>query len=540
MEIDSSSRGARLAWLPLIALLALLLGNLFVRVALITGHGTYPIESDEWFLAKKALRVVQTGDANPGWFKYGSLPIYLAASGIAAGSQIESALGNLDAVADIRSVGYPFYSHPWTMLIPRLGFALISILGLLAAGALGWGLERRPAAALMPIAALTCSTFYLRQSWSYLNVDIVASALCLIALAYLVHTLHRQDLIARVLVPAAFCGAVVATKYNSGLIGLPFLIVLIRARRYGSAVLLLVASLAAFFIFQPFALLDHTRFISDALEEMKHYRVGRSKYSEEPGLAQLVRYLADLGRDFGWPLFACAILGIKRAFSRDRATTWLALAFPLAVLLHMSTQRLHITRTVLPAFAVLSVFMGLGVVTCWDFALRWVRAGGEPRTRMIAASVVGCVAASLTFGPGALRLARAVSDRFDSRVHVGQWLHANAQAPCTVIVPEQLVIDPRDLSRCTLVRADLKSTAHAKAATPTHADAATHEHYALFAKFDTTHEQAKSRTRAWDELLRAANPVLYTGHRDAKLTSTRSNQSVSNPRLTLYRFAPLE
>lgn len=540
MEIRSSSRGAHAAWLPLGVLLVLLLGNLLLRVALISGHGTYPIESDEWFLAKKALRVVQTGDANPGWFKYGSLPIYLAASGIAAGSQLESALGNLESVADVKSVGYPFYSHPWTMLVPRLGFALVSILGLLAAGALGWGLERRPAAALMPIAALSCSAFYLRQSWSYLNVDIIASALCLLALAYLVHTLQRHDLLARVLVPAAFCGAVVATKYNSGLIGLPFLIVLLRARRYAWAALLLGASLVAFFVFQPFALLDHTRFISDALEEMKHYRVGRSKYAEEPGLPQLVHYLADLGRDFGWPLCVCAALGIKRAFSRDRVATWLVLAFPLAMLLHMSTQRLHITRTVLPAFAVLSVFMGLGVVACWDFALRWVRGGGAPRSRMIAASVVGCAASMLIFGPGALRLAHSFSDRFDSRVHVAQWLQANAQAPCTILVPEQLVIDPRDLSRCTIVRADLKTASQAKAAVPTQARGTPGEHYALSAAFDSAHEQAKSRGHAWDELVRAANPVFSAGRRDAKLTASRSNQSASSPRLTLYRFERLE
>lgn len=533
--------------------IAVVLFSLFaLRIALIRGQGTYPGHVDELFIANEALRILQTGDPNPGWFRYGSLPIYLTSLGMGMGVQAARMAGSLEHAGDVTSVQSPYYSHPEVMLVPRALFALFSIAGLLGAGLLGHALLRRRSAFVLSIAALSCSALYLRHSWKYLNVDIIATSMSLLALAYLVRTADEQTLRHRVVMPALFCGAVVASKYNSGLLGVPFLVAALQvpSRRFTNAVLLLALSLLAFFAFQPFALLDHSRFIEDVLSEMRHYRKGHAGYEAEPGLVQLAFYTTALGRDFGWPLCLFALLGIRRSLQISRRATLLVLAFPVLMLLHMITQRVHFTRTVLPAFSVLAVFMGLGLAAGWELVRRAARS--SPRTRLAPwpaaafaipgrrglAAVMGfAVLAALALGPGLRALAQAaLSPVSDSRVAVGRWLHEHARGRCEIMVPKQLIIDDRDLDRCTVSRVDLDSASATERARVTAQSPAARERYVLHADFRGKTSGEKRRVAAWRVLIEQARLAAEFGSKSARLGVNVRKRSRQNPRLGLHRL----
>jgi len=133
----------------------------------------------------------------------------------------------------------------------------------------------------------------------------------------------------------------------------------------------------------------------------------------------------------------------------------------------MSAQRVNFLRTVLPAFSVLAVFMGLGVIECWDLIDRFVRVWppGErsrdtrpltralPSARSLVAFSASTLVTVLALGPGLVTLATAADAPVtDSRIAVARWLNKHAGEHCEVIVPKQLVIDERDFERCTVFR----------------------------------------------------------------------------------------
>ena len=217
---------SRLLTIATCALMALvLLFSFTVRLQLIAARGPYPMHVDEVHLSGSALNILQKRDPNPHFFNYGSLPIYLTAAAMHVGAAVLHARNQLSDISQVKSVGVPYYSHPEVVLFPRRVFAFISVLGMLCATLFAYRAFRRSALLVVTPLVLCCSSLWLRMSWASLNVDVIAAALGAGGTAYLVHTSEATGFRQRVLWPALFCGAITATKYNSALLGVPFLLV---------------------------------------------------------------------------------------------------------------------------------------------------------------------------------------------------------------------------------------------------------------------------------------------------------------------------
>jgi hypothetical protein len=447
---------------------------LWARLDLIASRGTYPLHKDERHITKSAVKMLQTGDLNPHFFKYGSLPIYLTAAAMGTGAVVAKLQGSLTDVDEITSVYQPYYSHPTVSLAPRWLFAFISVVALVLVGGLARHAFGHSALWVAPPCALLCSDLFLWSSWGYLNVDVVATALCLGALLHLIVTLNSTTLLHRAIIPALFCGAVTATKINSGLLGVPFLLVILLGPREKWAAhlsWLFGLSLLAYMVCSPFTFLDHKRFLRDVLSEFAHYRNGHPGRRGEPGLWQLRYYWGVLVRDIGAELAGLGVVGVLYGIATRTRNTLLLLSLPVAMLLHMATNRTNFPRTVMPVYAVFTVFVGLGATGLVDLArrlgehLRARIASGRGALQRISRFVAWLFApatalaliAWLVHSGAVAQVQSAHSAQLETRLELSHWLVENAPPDCLLLVPINLPFDPRLVAeRCQVRNVDLE------------------------------------------------------------------------------------
>jgi hypothetical protein len=79
----------------------------WARFELIVARGQYPLHGDERHVTGNAWRMVTEKTLRPGFYNYGSLPLYFA--GAVMGST--AVIAGVD-VASVRSVALPFYAPP--------------------------------------------------------------------------------------------------------------------------------------------------------------------------------------------------------------------------------------------------------------------------------------------------------------------------------------------------------------------------------------------------------------------------------------------
>ena len=103
-------------------------------------------------------------------------------------------------------------------------FVTLGVLCLLFSGLAARVLTGEPSALIVAplFAGLSPSLF--ATTWKYINVDTAATFFCALGVWYALAKLERTDLRSRALLPALICGAAAASKYNSALIMVPFLI----------------------------------------------------------------------------------------------------------------------------------------------------------------------------------------------------------------------------------------------------------------------------------------------------------------------------
>jgi hypothetical protein len=511
----------------------------------LVAQGTYPSHIDEGHLSRHALHMLFSGDPSPHWFRYGSLPIYLTAAGMQLGVWIGRAQGALVAINEVWSVAAPYYSHWVVMFVPKLLFLLIGLCGVASAGALGAALSPDPLARLLPMMVLGCAPLYAYHSVAYLNVDVLASALVLAALALLAHSASSPRFSLRVAWPAVLCGATIATKYNSGLIALPFALGLLLERRYTWLLALGLLTPLAFFAFAPFCALEPARWLEDMQFELHHYRTGHPGYEDDPGLPQLAFYLLVLRDNFGWPLCACALLGARASLRAAPRGARLTLLFPIALLLFMASNRVHFARSVLPAIATLAVFMALGVVWCMRegpaWLLRWFRArraaeSASLRDRPWRAALALGIGAALIGPILFMAVARAVAPVHDSRVRIARFIARRAHLPCQVIVPVQMRIDPKHLAgSCEVVVVNLRGHADVQALLQAPQGSARVQRFVVHAPFIEDGLLSRRRGAAWRELIAAANPpdpILVAGTQPVQLW--QRTRDMPDPHLSVY------
>jgi hypothetical protein len=265
-------------------------------------------------------------------------------------------------------------------------------------------------------------------------------------------------------------------------------------RRLIKAFWFLVATGLTFLCLSPYCLLDFSGFLNDFAKIASIYREGFVANEAAPGWPQFGRYATGIIRDFGWASLPFFLLGLVAAWRACWRRTLVLVAFPGLVLWHMSQQKAHFLRNVLSAFPLYALLFGLGILAAarlLDHALAPRLA--QERHRRLAGAAAVVLALFLILPIGNIAHWRSVA--VDSRKQVSDWIEAKVSRKTTIVVPHELSMDTRALSKAGYQVEGFRLESYGA-----------HESLARFSIFD-------------DALI--LMPELTSGHWDPKTAATK-------------------
>ena len=402
----------------LLLLAAILLGALALRLWNID-HGlpfAYNFDEAEHFVPK-AVGMFD-GSLDPGYYENPPALTYLlfAVFGVRFG-------GGAGLAADFAVDPEPAF------LTARVVVALVGTLVVALAywaGARFYG--RRTglvAAALMAVAFLP--VFYSKHA---LN-DVVTLAPVTAGLVGALLAYERGRWIDWALAGGAI-GAAAATKYTAGAMLLVVALAAgLRFQRDRSELRRLLAGLAVagvafavlFVALAPYTLLN----FDDARGEIS----GQSRQADTGKLGQhdvygWFYYAGTLGWGFGWLPLAAALGGAVAAVRDDWRRALLLLAFPVFLYLFLGAQGRFFGRWLMPAYPMLCVLAGYGIVALAGALAR--------RPRRAAAMVAAAAALACVQGVLASVHVDTVLGREDTREQARRWIDANVPAGAPLVV----------------------------------------------------------------------------------------------------------
>ena len=241
-------------------------------------------------------------------------------------------------------------------------------------------------------------------------------------------------------------GLACASKYTAGIVLVPYLAAVLcralegRARPSRRVVLLSFAGLAsaglaaalAFFIANPYAVLDYSSFHGELVHQSKLSAEAQGKLGA-PKHGGILYYLWTLTWGLGWvPAFA-ALGGAVAVWRVDRRLGWLLVPAPLLFLAFMGTQSRYFGRWLLPIFPILCLLAAF-------FALHLLLRATRGRTALLAVLLLALLGQGLVYSVhNGVVLARA-----DTRNMTRAWMLANIPRGASVVVEP---VSPDDWAR---------------------------------------------------------------------------------------------
>lgn len=300
----------------------------------------YFIHLDEAKVIKSALRILQTGDLNPHFFKYGGLPVYLAAG-------IYSLYFHVWALISGREVselmqGFFYENNGFALFY--LGRSLSLFFGLLSVGMV-YAIGRRwfsRKIALWSALFLAISPLHVDRSQIF-NVDVIVTFWVLSAF-YWAMRWKEENRLGYLLGSAAAAGLAMATKYNFPAF-LPILAAeFVRARErgerffpsgLGKICLAGYVSLLTFFLASPFNFIDFSGFVEEmsgffSFHQMSHYHYYFQQLIYHRFIYQIFLLFPLV---FGPALYLASLGGAIVWARREWKSAFIFISFPLGYFL---------------------------------------------------------------------------------------------------------------------------------------------------------------------------------------------------------------
>jgi hypothetical protein len=246
-------------------------------------------------------------------------------------------------------------------------------------------------------------------------------------------------------VAGAGLGFAGATKYLGGVVLLPLVIgsamrawpaVHRRSALVGFGVAL-IAAVSAFFIANPFALLDFRVFRS-GVSFLAPHRIGRASATKFGSRFDngWVFYLQSLTWGLGWIPTSAAAVGSALLMARDRAAAALLVPAPVVFVLYMGAHARYFGRWMLPIYPFLALIAGYAVVAAIDAVRRRI-------SRFVPA--IGVIAVVLLLAQPLVHAIHSdvVMTRSNTREVARQWIFGHIPAGSLIVV-EPIPLDLRE------------------------------------------------------------------------------------------------
>lgn len=312
----------------------------------------------------------------------------------------------------------------------RLSRWIAALLGTLTAFAVGASAQRLLGSrAAGVVAMLIVGLSYLHGRDSHYGVNDVPMTF-LVALSLLFATRYMLGDRTRWLwISAVVAGLAAATKYNGAVaVALPIAALLSRAatgpresrsrpgwgRVLFFAAGLGMASAAAFVVANPYALLDHERFLAGFGNQLNQWG-DNSIWGQSRAIAPLLYLQASAGM-LGWLNLVAALFGIALLWLVDRRVAIFLCVFPVLYLAGMWSKTLFFWRFALPLLPVLAI----SAAAAWLFLAERLAPRLTPVPAARRSSAALCVLLLVSLSEPAIKLAR--HDLLAGRQHT--WLVA--------------------------------------------------------------------------------------------------------------------
>lgn len=407
----------------------------------------------------RALKMVATGDLNPGWFRYPTLYLYLQA-GLAGAvhrlTGLDAAPGAQLLFEGARREAVPFYVYGRGL---NVAFAVGTTLVLML-------IARRISGTRAALLAgvLFVGSSLVQRSAIYVTVDMALTFFVALSALLMLRQVNRPaaELSWRSFVPIAVVGGLAAgAKYNGALVLLVLAGVVVARLRLGrkaAAILALCAavSIVTFVCTTPYSVLDWSAFWStkDGFPaELVHYRTGH--FGADTG-SSLLKAVGTL-QHFVSPLLILALgplLFARYLRSPERASV-LVLGGVLVVLgAPVVVAKVYFERNCVP------LLVGLIPLTCvsvekiavWS-AEQVASPGAEHRVASVVVALVG--AFQLHLGYEMLRPYALSLGRTDPRAAMVSWVRANIPPGARILreafSPQVHLLDGYSVTSCFAV-----------------------------------------------------------------------------------------
>jgi len=384
MEMKSRQDGNNT--IPVFLLLLLVCTAFAIRFKGIWFGYPLPVHPDEPVLVENALRMINTGDLNPHFFRYPTLNIYIQALIY----QVIQFSGYI--FLDKSPVEIPII---WYYLVGRTFNVFISVLTIVITYSIGRRLFS-PLAGL--VAAFFVSFSYLHIVNSYLittDTSVAFWASLAALMAVMVYTNGKSA--KYYLLAGIFVGLAVNSKYTAFVSIAPLLIVHYMQSRESrkwfdkNLILCLIAVPVAFFITTPYVILDFNRFIADILYEARHYAKGHAG-AESFTSTSYYLYARSLIRDGYGPIpMVFSGLGLLWLLRKAPWKAAVIASIPVLIYLFVGRYKVFFPRNLVVAVPFLALLGGAFVFFIHQAALKKFLFLSKPGGRVVSCLILAAV-----------------------------------------------------------------------------------------------------------------------------------------------------
>jgi len=409
---------------------------------------------DEPHTTVQALEMMQSGELNPGRFRYGSLFVYSMVAVDAVhylwlcrspdpltGGRIEFEEIELQTDEAWRWE----ISHPSFYLWNRGFCALLGSLTVLLVYLVGRRVH--PLAGLVGATTLAVTSVHV-QSSAMVAPDVPAGFVVFLSVALCVAYM-RSKRTGTLVWAFVTCGMALATKYNVAPLLLAPYLALLLAPGHGEATRRpswlwwggITITLGTFLLCQPYALLDLPTFLRDVGIEVAHYSLmGHGPHTIEAGLTHLGWILARLAESWTWPVLILALGGLLFATSwRERCVL---LAYPACFVFLQAQTVVAFHRNLLSVYPFLAVGLGYAAHGLWRWCGTRKPAAGTAFAGVVAALLAW---AGIARGLEAKEVATTPETRTQAAMAVARLAEEHGWK--RIGVAENLRVHPIDLAR---------------------------------------------------------------------------------------------
>jgi dolichyl-phosphate-mannose-protein mannosyltransferase len=415
-------------------LVAILVAGLTLRLWGINFGLPYLYHADEPVPVASALRILHTGNLDPGSFIWPSLLVYLNAVAYLGFFLFGFLRGSFSSPADlpyldIEGIAIGKAPLPELILLSRILSAIFGVASILFVYLICREMKGSKPVGWLAASLLAIEPTSVKNS-QLIRPDIIATGFALAAF-YFAFEILTEPSVRNYILAGVCAGLSASTKYPLAIVCIPILAAHIsmyrrRALLQNQIYISALASILAFSLTTPFAILHLAQFMGDGiLRDVNVYRPVISLAANSSAAWYLSFLWSNLMWAFPFGLIELLLLLVHRDTKGFMVASFL---FPYLVLIN--SFAVHFDNTILPVVPFLCVLAALFVSQLYDLVLRWQ--AGQRRWMTTCFSALAILLAFPLFRTTTTSI-QGISV-LDGRETARRWIEANLPAGSRIVL----------------------------------------------------------------------------------------------------------